>query len=249
VLCFFALHIVNPFVGDGEGVGRIPNYPERTLETYHFHFLAKDIQWALTTKKGIMKKKTVYAPQQSLFDDLPESSNEPTAPEGDRDVVFDLVDSLSAPIIVFDQSWADTLPDRFVDLVPAARLAAGLLDEQFATEVECILYIYTWSMVSPIDDYQWANIYTHLSCKVLEEMLGEDRWESIKAPRELSSEEQRKLLDLRRRIYVIRRTVLKQRLKETDEEAPHTDLPPNPGKPEKKGKSTSQPSVGQQSLF
>ncbi|GGA92876.1 hypothetical protein [Puia dinghuensis] len=196
-----------------------------------------------------MKKKTVYAPQQCLFDDPPQRSNEPTAPKGERDVVFDLTDSLSAPIIVFNESWADTMPEQFVDLVSTARLAAGLTDEQQATEVECILYIYTWSMVSPIDDYHWVNIYTHLSCKVLEEMLEQDRWEIMKAPKELSNEEQQKLLDLRRWIYTTRRAVVKQRLKEGEDETLAIDRSAKAVKLGKKGKATSRPSVDQQSLF
>lgn len=192
-----------------------------------------------------MKKKTVHAPQQSLFGDWPEEPKKSTSPESERDFVFDLVDALSAPIVVFHESWADAMPRRFVDLVTMARLAANLQNEQLATEVECILYIYTWSMVTPINDHHLANIYIHLCCKVLEEMLGEDRWEIMQAPRELSNEEQQEVLNLRRRIYATRRAALKDMQKDE----PKEEIPEKPSKSSRKQTTTSGTPADQQSLF
>ncbi|HLZ89566.1 MAG TPA: hypothetical protein VKQ52_20070, partial [Puia sp.] len=113
-----------------------------------------------------MKKKAI-ASQQSLFDDHPELTSAPALDQEEHDFVFDILDYLQSPIIVYDPSWADMLPPRYIDLVPIQRLAAGIRREPLATEAEVILYIYTWSMVRPIHDHHWVNIYTYLVGKTI----------------------------------------------------------------------------------
>lgn len=68
-------------------------------------------------------------------------------------------------------------------------------------------------------DHEWADIYTHVSCTVICDWFKEDRFEDVKAPRQLSDYLQRKLDGLRRHIYEKRREMLKTRLRKEKKEA------------------------------
>jgi hypothetical protein len=193
-----------------------------------------------------MKRLPVLAIQQNLFE---VENISPTPKEKGRQktgdgYVFDLVDALSAPILTFSHSWADTIPTRIMDIVPLARMKAMMLKEEIATYVECTAYIYTRTLEAPMDS-DWVDIYTHITCKTLEEWFGEDRWKEVNAPKELSEWLSSKLTDLRRWIYKKRREMLKARIKEQERtekvEGPEKDLP--------KEKKHDTPPRRQQSLF
>jgi len=201
-----------------------------------------------------MSKKQFHSPQQSLFEETA-NVQQPVQPSDDQvDPSFDLLDALNAPVIVFSQDWADTLPERFLKMLPTARLAATLQHEPLATYIECSLYIYTHSLLGPMD-MLWTNIYTHVSCQTLSDWFGQDCWQAMDAPRILSNWEQSKLLELRRRIYETRRKVLKQRLKlegKAEKIAPQQSETAQPAKKKKSGKkemSIEQDPSDQQSLF
>lgn len=129
-----------------------------------------------------------------------------------KDYAFDLMDALQAPMITFNQSWADTIPKRILDIIPMARMIALSKCEQQATYPECVAYLYTRSLEAPMD-HDWTEIYTHVSCVTLENWFGENHFEQVQAPRQLNDWLLSQLTDLRNHIYSKRRQVLKDRLK------------------------------------
>lgn len=131
------------------------------------------------------------------------------------DFSFELTDALTAPILTFSQSWADCIPERFLKLVPLARLMNLRSGKQEATWVEGVVYIYTRTLEAPMDS-EWTDIYTHISCKTLEVWFKEDRWKYVQAPPVLSKWMLKKLNDLLRHIYTKRREILKNRIKEAE---------------------------------
>lgn len=134
---------------------------------------------------------------------------------GSSNYVFDMVDALNAPIITFSQQWANVIPKRMLEIVRPARLKALILRENLATYPESVIYIYTRSLEAPMDQ-EWVDIYTHVSCKTLEDWFGEDRWNDINAPKKLNPWLQSKLDRLKQFIYHKRREIVKQRLKEME---------------------------------
>jgi hypothetical protein len=169
-----------------------------------------------------MAKKThppVSSVQQSLFELAVESNTTPTIQEKKLDTyVFDLLDTLQSPILTFSQSWADTLPVRLLNNVTIARIIALKREEELATFLECSIYIYTRTLEGPMDT-DWTDIYTHVTCKTLQDWFGEDHWEAVRAPRELNEWLLKKLDGLRKHIYQKRRASLKDRLRAQ----PHID--------------------------
>ena len=158
-----------------------------------------------------MKKPAVQASQQNLFEIeavvIPPKQKE----KRESDYVFDIMDALRAPILTFTELWADTIPQRLLDIVQIARMKALIAGEKSATDPECVIYIYTRTYEAPMDG-EWTDIYTHISCKTLEQWFGEDHWKEVKAPTELSEWLRSKLNRLRRHIYDKRREILKGRL-------------------------------------
>lgn len=136
-----------------------------------------------------------------------------------RDYSFDLMDALSAPVMTFSQQWADSIPERVLKAIPMGRMVQLMKREEKASDPEIVAYLITRSFEAPMD-HDWADIYTHICCKVCQDFWGEDSWEKVHAPRELSDWPQRLLNDLRIFIYEKRRKALKAKLK--------CDKQPNP---------------------
>lgn len=158
---------------------------------------------------------SVYGCQQNLFE-LEPITQPPKAESKSADsYVFDIVDALSAPILTFSHSWADTIPKRLLDIIQVARLKALMQQENTATYAECVVYIYTRTLEAPMDS-DWTDIYTHVTCRTLQEWFGEDHWNNVKAHKELSNWLLSKLNDLRCHIYDKRRQILKGRLRERE---------------------------------
>ena len=128
-----------------------------------------------------------------------------------NDIAFDVMDALSSPIITFEISWADRIPERIKSIIPSARLKALLKKAEEATDPEIAAYLYTRSLIAPMDS-NWTDIYTYITCKVIEDWYNEDFWAITSAPRKLSSDNERELTRLRRSIYESRRKVLKSRM-------------------------------------
>lgn len=126
-----------------------------------------------------------------------------------RDYAFDITDALSAPVLTFSVSW--TIPKRLLEIMPQARMIALIKGEELATYAEVTAYMITRSHEAPLD-YEWTDIYTHVSCKVCEEFFNEDHWDEVKAPRELSPWLVAQLKGLRVHLYEKRRKLLKQQI-------------------------------------
>lgn len=126
---------------------------------------------------------------------------------------FHFMDVLSAPILTFSQSWADSIPARLKHIILPERLLYAMQDKELAGDAECVAYIMTRTYESPMSS-DWVDIYTHLSCKVAQEHWNQDCWESVSAPKELTDYQKNYLLlPLRKWIYERRRKALKERMK------------------------------------
>jgi hypothetical protein len=169
--------------------------------------------------RWIMKKKSKQADAQlDLFstDLVSETKQHNKKKTADR-YTFDLLDALRAPVITSSQMWADSIPERLLKELPAERLIAYKKGEQMATYLECSIYLYTASLEAPMT-HDWATITCHVSCKVLEDLFGEDRWEIVDAPKVLDDYRMSKLNELRHMIYTKRRELLKKRMKNRRED-------------------------------
>lgn len=141
------------------------------------------------------------------------------------DVVFEIMDALTAPVLTHCELWKDSIPKRLLDAIPMARLIAQMKQEQLATYEEVCAFIMTRTFEAPMD-HDWTDIYTHVSCIVCERNWGEDHWDEVKAPRELSEYVKGHLTHLRKWIYKRRREHVKSKLK-ADKQT-ETDQPPLP---------------------
>jgi len=161
-----------------------------------------------------MKKETIPIVQQNLFDiDLIERREKTKeTPRHIENHIFDLIDALQSPILTFSTAWADTIPERIIQIIPMARMAALMKNEETATFAEASVYIYTRTLEAPMCS-EWTSIYTHVSCQTLQDWLGEDRWDTIGASKELSPSLNAQLDRLRYHIYDKRRSILKARMK------------------------------------
>lgn len=159
-----------------------------------------------------MKKPSIHVLQQNLFEVEAINTKPKQKQKTEDSFVFDLVDAISAPVLTFSQSWADTIPKRMFDILPLARMIALKQEEALATYAECVIYIYTRTLEAPMDS-EWTDIYTHVSCKTLQDWFNEDHWKDVGAPPVLSDWLCSKLDGLRRHIYNKRREILKGRLK------------------------------------
>jgi len=164
--------------------------------------------------------------QQNLFEIDPIDSKKVNSPhKGDTgDFAFDILDALQSPFLTFSTAWADSIPGRVVEIIPLSRMIALMKHERTATYAEVSAYMITRSFEAPLD-YDWVQIYTHVSCKTLQDWFNEDRWEIVHAPRELSHGLRSQLDHLRHCIYEKRRQILKDRMKEkTKKSKQPTDL-------------------------
>ncbi|GEP97682.1 hypothetical protein [Chitinophaga cymbidii] len=187
------------------------------------HFISSSQHYPMpTTPKRIS--------QQALFkiEEHPQKPEQTPLKKGDG--IFDIMDALTAPILTFSQLWADVIPKRLLKQVPMARMIALMKGQQSATDVECVIYLYTRTHEAPMDR-DWVDIYTHLSCRTLEDYFNEDHWNEINAPRELTEWLQRELNGLREFIYRKRRELLRQRLKVKKNERETEDIPDKPHAP------------------
>ncbi len=163
-----------------------------------------------------MKKIPIQSCQQNLFEmeaEKPSPNRQhQTRNKSDDSFVLDMVDALQAPVLTFSMSWADTIPQKLLSILPMARMLALMKGEQLATYAEVAIYIYTRALEGPMDS-DLVSIYTHVTCTVFLQHYKEDHFEEIHAPRQLSDWLQSKLMSLRKHIYEKRREILKKKLK------------------------------------
>ncbi len=91
-----------------------------------------------------------------------------------------LVGALTDPIIVFDPSWADVLPDWLKGEIKMQRLAQLIKGEEgIATDAEALAYVSNVSLSQPIAS-DWVEIYHYLLTRVMGDKVPEEmRRESL----------------------------------------------------------------------
>ena len=88
--------------------------------------------------------------------------------------------ALTDPIIVFDPSWADVLPDWLKGEIKMQRLAQLMKGEEgIATDAEALAYLSNASLAQPIAS-DWVEIYQYLLTRVMGDKVPEEmRKESL----------------------------------------------------------------------
>jgi hypothetical protein len=91
-----------------------------------------------------------------------------------------LVGALTDPIVVFDPSWADVLPDWLKGEIKLQRLAQLMKGEEgVATDAEALAYVSNASLSQPIAS-DWVDIYQYLLTRVMGDKMPEElRKESL----------------------------------------------------------------------
>lgn len=130
------------------------------------------------------------------------------------DFVFDFMDCLASPIIVFKSAWQDTIPKDILGRIKLSRLICSMKREKMASLTETLAYMMPRTYEAPMQT-EWANIYTWLGLQYAMQTKSKDQLEAMLeiAPKELSDYEMGMLNNLRNWIYDKRRKALKGILK------------------------------------
>lgn len=119
------------------------------------------------------------------------------SPKQLNDVIQEIISIFDDPVILYPGGWEDTLPAGVWDMIRMERFvqqmkAKGKKVEE-STDAEALAYLYSVSLVGPIGD-DWAKIYMWLGRDLLPEGVPRDQF----VPKELSTDQQRQLDDLKR---------------------------------------------------
>tara|TARA_R110002111_G_scaffold136153_1_gene202010 strand:+ start:804 stop:1349 length:546 start_codon:yes stop_codon:yes gene_type:complete len=130
------------------------------------------------------------------------------------DFVFDFMDCLASPIIVFKSAWQDTIPKDILGRIKLSRIICSMSKEKMASLTETLAYIMPRTYEAPIPT-EWVNIYTWLGLQYVIQSKNNGQMEAMTeiAPNELSDYEKGLLKNLRVWIYEKRRKALKDILK------------------------------------
>lgn len=130
------------------------------------------------------------------------------------DFVFDILDCLSSPIIVFKSAWQDAIPKDLLGNIKLSRLMCSISHKKMASLTEALAYMMPRTFEAPMPT-EWVNIYTWLGLQYAKHALNKDQLEAMSdiAPKELSDYETGLLNNLRDWIYHQRRQALKDVLK------------------------------------
>tara|TARA_R110002049_G_scaffold242357_1_gene416155 strand:- start:387 stop:932 length:546 start_codon:yes stop_codon:yes gene_type:complete len=142
-----------------------------------------------------------------------EKAVKPTKKEK-NDFVFDFMDCLASPIIVFKSAWQDTIPKDILNRIKLSRIICSMTKEKMASLTETLAYIMPRTYEAPMPT-EWVNIYTWLGLQYAMWSKNNEQLEAMKdiAPKELSDYENGLLKNLRIWIYEKRRKALKDILK------------------------------------
>ena len=77
------------------------------------------------------------------------------------DFVFDFMDCLASPIIVFKSAWQDTIPKDILGRIKLSRIMCSMMKEKMASLTETLAYIMPRTYEAPMP-IEWVNIYTWL---------------------------------------------------------------------------------------
>ena len=130
------------------------------------------------------------------------------------DFVFDFMDCLSSPIIVFKSAWQDTIPKDILGRIKLSRIICSMAKEKMASLTETLAYMMPRTYEAPMQT-EWVNIYTWLGLQYAMQSRSNGQLEAMTeiAPKELSDYEMGMLNNLRKWIYDKRRKALKDILK------------------------------------
>ena len=130
------------------------------------------------------------------------------------DFVFDIMDMLTSPIIVFDSAWKDCVPKDVLNNITLSRMMCRIKGEEVASITEVVAYMMPRTFEAPMQT-EWVNIYTWCGLQYAKSFKGKEQVKDMEviSPVELSDYEHRLLKDLRTWIYDKRRKALKQSLK------------------------------------
>lgn len=132
----------------------------------------------------------------------------------DSDFVFNFMDCLISPIIVFKSAWQDIIPKDILKNIKLSRLLCSMQQEEMASLTEALAYMMPRTYEAPMPT-EWVNIYTWLGLQYAGQFKNAEQLGAMKgiAPNELSEFEMGLLNNLRRWIYDKRRKALKDKLK------------------------------------
>mgnify|MGYP000044142112 CR=1 FL=1 len=135
----------------------------------------------------------------------------------DNDFVFNFMDCLTSPIIVFKSAWQDTIPKDILKNIKLSRLLSSMQQEEMASLTEALAYMMPRTYEAPMPT-EWVNIYTWLGLQYAGQFKNTDQLDAMKeiAPKALSEYEMGLLNNLRRWIYDKRRKALKDKLKSVE---------------------------------
>ena len=131
-----------------------------------------------------------------------------------NDFVFDFMDCLASPIIVFKSAWQDTIPKDILERIKLSRIICSMTQEKMASLTETLAYIMPRTYEAPMPT-EWVNIYTWLGLQYAMQFKNKGQLDAMNeiAPKELSKYEMGLLNNLRKWIYDKRRQALKRILK------------------------------------
>lgn len=134
-----------------------------------------------------------------------------------NDFVFNFMDCLTSPIIVFKSAWQDTIPKDILKNVKLSRLLCSMQQEETASLTESLAYMMPRTYEAPMPT-EWVNIYTWLGLQYAVKFKNKEQLSAMTdiAPNELSEYEIGLLNNLRRWIYDKRRKALKDKLKNAE---------------------------------
>ena len=134
-----------------------------------------------------------------------------------NDFVFNFMDCLTSPIIVFKSAWQDTIPKDILKNIKLSRILCSMQQVEMASLTEALAYMMPRTYEAPLP-MEWTNIYTWLGFQYAIKYKNSDQLDLMKeiAPSELSEYEIGLLNNLRRWIYDKRRKALKDKLKSTE---------------------------------
>ncbi|MCG8319870.1 MAG: hypothetical protein MI921_10240 [Cytophagales bacterium] len=137
-----------------------------------------------------------------------------------KDFVFEILDPISSPIIVYNSAWKDSLPKDLLSNIRMDRLMSSMKGEDLASFSEVVAYMMPRTFEHPMS-HNWTNIYTWCGLQYAKTFKpNQVEYMSEIAPTNLDQYEQGLLNDLRRWIYRKRREALKVQFKAIKDIAP-----------------------------
>ena len=77
------------------------------------------------------------------------------------DFVFDFMDCLASPIIIFKSTWQDTIPKDILHRIKLSRIICSMTGDKMVSLTETLAYMMPRTYEAPMQT-EWVNIYTWL---------------------------------------------------------------------------------------